>query len=94
MAKITKGEAARMIEVEAGSQIFGVTFIKKNGDLRKMAARLSVKKGVTGAGLKFDPREKGLLVAYDMNNGFRMINIDTLQSLSIRGQVFEVGDRS
>ena len=48
-------------------KIFSATFIKKDGTLRKMTARLGVRKGVTGAGLKFDPRERSHVVVSEMS---------------------------
>ena len=90
MGTLTRKEAVEMIQVSGKSQIFGVKFRKKNGEMRTMSARLSVRKGVTGAGLKFDPEDYGLLVVYDMNNGFRMVNVNTVEQLAMKGEVYEV----
>jgi len=69
----------------ANNTIFSVTFIKKDGTLRKMVCRLNVKKGVNGKGMNYDPIEKGLLPVYDLDKrGFRMINMKTITSLKIR----------
>jgi len=71
--------------------IFSCHFIKKNGDYRKMVARLGVKKGVTGKGMKFDPIARNLLPVYDMQKqGFRMINFSTIEYLKVRGKEIEV----
>ena len=72
---------------ESTGHIFGVEFIKRSdGTLRKMQARLGVKKGVTGKGLKFDPKAKGLIVAYEMPHGrFRMIPVENITHLSVDG---------
>lgn len=81
-------ETINKIREKAGDTFFSVEFIKKNGDLRKMVCRLNVKKGVTGAGMSYDPTSKGLLCVYDVQKeGFRMINIDTIQHIQIRGEV-------
>ena len=49
-----------------------------------MNARISVKKGVNGKGLKYDPFEKGYLIAYDMaKDGFRTINLETITKISL-----------
>jgi len=75
------------IRNEAEGTIFSVEFIKKDGSLRKMVARLGVKKGVKGVGMAYNPTEKGLLPVYDMQKlAFRMIVIDTIQKLQIRGE--------
>jgi hypothetical protein len=72
---------------KAESTIFSVTFTKKDGSIRKMVARLNVKKGVNGKGMAYNPIEKGLLPVYDMQkNGFRMINLSTVTELKIKGE--------
>lgn len=70
-----------------GDKFFSVEFIKKDGSLRKMVARLGVTKGVTGEGMKYDPISKGLLPVYDVQKqAYRMININTIQSLKVKGK--------
>lgn len=69
-------------------KLFTVSFIKKDGSLRRMNARLGVSKGVKGVGLKFDPSAHGLITAFDLQKkAHRMINLDTLVS-------FKCGDNS
>lgn len=60
-------------------KFFTVKFIKKDGTLRKMTCRTGVSKGVTGKGLAFEPKEKGLRVVWaaDAQN-YRMINLSTV----------------
>ena len=74
-----------------GGKIFSVTFIKKNGEERVMTARMGVRKGVSGVGMKYSPREKGLLPVYDMQKGaYRMINADTIKSVRCQGVELKV----
>tara|TARA_R110000822_G_scaffold36734_2_gene103184 strand:+ start:1203 stop:1532 length:330 start_codon:yes stop_codon:yes gene_type:complete len=69
---------------------FTVEFIKKDGTPRVMNARLGVKKGTTGEGMKYKPTERGLLPVYDMQNGgFRMINFATITAYTIHGRRVE-----
>jgi len=76
---------------ESNGKTFGVSFIKKDGTIRVMNARKGVKKGVVGVGLKYDPKTYNLIPVFDMvNDGFRMINATTIQSLNIAGNKFEV----
>jgi len=76
---------------ETGGRIFFCTFIKKDGTLRRMTARVGVSKGVNGKGLKFDPAERGLVVVYDMDKrAFRMINTGTLRRVHIAGKQYTV----
>ena len=71
----------------ANNTIFSVEFIKKDGSVRNMVARLHVKKGLNGKGMAYNPIEKGLLPVWDMQkNGFRMINLKTVTKLQIKGE--------
>jgi hypothetical protein len=72
----------------SGGKIFTVTFVKKDGSVREMNARLGVKKGVKGVGMSYDPIERGLLPVYDMQkDGFRMINCKTIKKIVHRGEI-------
>lgn len=70
-------------------KVFGVKFIKKDGTLRDMACRLKVQKGVKGVGRKFNPKDYGLVGVYDMNNGFRMVNTNTVIEITFQGKVIK-----
>ena len=71
----------------ANNTIFSVEFIKKDGSVRNMTARLHVKKGVKGTGMAYNPIEKGLLPVWDMQKkGFRMFNLKTVTKLQIKGE--------
>ena len=60
-------------------RFFSVSFIKKDGTERRMTARLGVKKGIKGVGLKFDPSDHNLMVVYDIHKrAYRMINLSTI----------------
>jgi hypothetical protein len=66
---------------KTNGRIFSVTFVKKDGSLRKMTARLGVKKDLKGVGLSFDPASKQLVVVFDMHKrAYRMINLQTIIS--------------
>ena len=71
-------------------RIFTVTFRKKDGTLRKLNGRLGVhfgkqlQKPTTSNHYQY-------IVVYDMQKqGYRNINVDTLQSVSMLGKHFEV----
>ena len=50
-----------------------------------MTARLGVRKGVTGEGLKYDPESRQLMTVYDMQKrGHRMVNTETLSRLNYK----------
>ena len=87
---ITKDEAAVKMETSNG-KIFTAHFVKKDGSARKMNCRTGVSKYVTGVGLKFDPKSKGLLGVFDLQSkGYRFISLDKVFKLTISGETHEV----
>lgn len=72
-------------------KIISVDFIKRTtGEKRTMNCRFGVKKGITGAGMKYDPLEHGLIPVFDMQKkAFRMINLDTVLEIRMDGKVFD-----
>ena len=88
--------------VRATDTIFGVTFIKKTtGEVRNMNCRMGVTKGVTGAipaGVRrAEDARNNVLTVFDMNviektgsekGAFRRINLEQLQRVSLRGEVY------
>lgn len=75
------------------TKIFTVEFIKKDGTLRKMNARLGVKKGVKGVGMAYKPTERNLLPVYDMQKqAFRMVNISTLIKITYDGKEVQLSE--
>ena len=73
-------------------QIFGVRFFKKDGTARTMCARLGVTKGVKGVGKSWGrDTHPQYVTVFDMAKAdFRHINLDTVQSVTVDGQVFYV----
>ena len=90
MKRIDRRKAIERLYSTAG-RIFFVEFIKKDGSLRKMTARLGVHKGVNGRGMRYDPVAYGLLPVFDMDkSAWRMINLNTLQRVSLNHQKLAV----
>jgi len=52
--------------------------------------KLVVTKGTNGNGLKYNPSSKNLIPVYDMNKGFRMLDIDGLTELKIDKETYEI----
>lgn len=74
-----------------GGKFFTITFIKKDGTIRVMNARLGVTKGLTGKGMTYDPIERNLLTVFDVQKqAYRMINSDTIQEIKFEGQTLKV----
>ena len=62
-------------------KFFTCFFVKKDGTLRKMTARVGVKKGLTNSGFVREEKDN-LVCVYDMvAHDFRFINLSTLKSL-------------
>lgn len=100
---VTAKVARALILALTNSEIFGVTFVKKNGELRNMQCRRGVKKGVKGTvknDRKFEDQVNNVLTVYDMNKveergergAFRRINLETVKSLRIKGTEYIVED--
>jgi hypothetical protein len=79
------------IKALAGSQIFSVKFIKKDGTLREMVCRLGVKKHLKGGELAYDAKSMGYLPVFDMQKeDYRMINTNTIVEIKINGIIYKV----
>jgi hypothetical protein len=73
-----------------GGNIFGVTFVKKDGTTRRMCARKGITKGVKGTGTPWGPHVTSIRV-FDMGkNAFRAINLATTVEFRFRGFIFAV----
>jgi hypothetical protein len=90
MTTISKEQAKNLIE-RNNCEIFKVTFTKKDGSIRDMVCRRNVTAHLKGGVLKYDPKALGYVVVFDMaKEDYRMINLNTLISVSMGGQKFEV----
>jgi len=71
-------------------KIFSCEFVKKDGSLRKMVARLGVAKNLKG-GKNGASDNNALVTVYDMAaKGYRMINLSTLRTIKVAGVTYEV----
>jgi len=87
--EITKENVRERIG-ELKGKIFSVSFTKKDGSLRNMLCRTGVKKHLQGGELKYNPIDKGLLTVWDLQKkGYRMVNLESLISIKIQGEVTE-----
>jgi hypothetical protein len=82
-------ETAKLFYValkETNGRIFRAEFTKKDGTQRILVGRTRVSKGVTGAGMSYDPKSKGLMPVFDMQKkAWRMVNTRTMTSLKCGG---------
>ena len=77
--------------IAKGNKIFGAVFVKKNGQDRQMNARLNVKKNLQGGENTVERDDRAYLTVFDMNNdGYKVLNLDTLKTVKICGTKYEV----
>ena len=93
IAALALGSNNRYISLSDGTsnnRIIGLGFFKKDGTFRTGAFRRGVVKGITGEGLKFNPKDYNLITLYDMNaKGYRNVPIDRLKYIKALGQTID-----
>jgi hypothetical protein len=90
--EISLQDAVRKI-FESKGRVFSVVFRKRtDGTLRKMNARIGVRKGVKGVGMAYDATQAGLITVHTMagdqdddGGGHRNIPADGIRWLKIGG---------
>lgn len=88
--QISQRRAMEFLWNETQGRIFSVYF-KKRGDhtMRDMTCRRGVKQGITGKGLRYDPKPKLLLPVFEMpTKNRRMVPLDGLVSFNIGSETF------
>lgn len=72
----------------SNGEIFSVTFTKRTtGELRKMVARIGVKKYLKGGELGYNAKSRNLLPCFDMQKqAYRMIPVDAVHEIKIHGE--------
>lgn len=74
--------------------MFSVVFIKKDKSLREMVCRLGVEKHLAhpkGVGSNNQEHCSNLITVFDMqSNGYRSINLDTVQSFKCGSKVWNI----
>ena len=87
--QVSRLKVIKIIEQTQG-KIFAVQFIKKDGTIRMMLARLGVQKNLKG-GSNGASEKNNLVTVWDMvANGYRMINLETLISLKASGREYQI----
>jgi len=89
--EISASRASEFLWNETQGRIVSVYFKKKDGTMREMVCRRSVKKHLAGGQLPYDPKPKSLLPVFDMSvREYRMVNLATLVSFNVGGETFIV----
>lgn len=89
--QITKADAVLRI-LNTKGRFFTVFFTKKNGEKRRMTARLGVSSHLKGTGKRpYNPFEKGLIHVFDTGKlAYRSINVNTVEKIVFGGETFKV----
>ena len=75
---------------ELGSKIFSATFIKKNGEIRKLHCMLKVTKYLKGGEKKYNTDSLNYITVYDLKNkGYRTLNLNTIIEIKYNGKVIK-----
>jgi hypothetical protein len=88
--KISKQKAISLI-ANTNGQIFGVTFMKKDGTMRDMNCRLGVTKHLKGGKLGYSPADFDLMNVFDIQKKeYRSISLNTLTGVRVGGETFKI----
>ena len=93
MTKTINKDKAKELINNSNGRIFSSLFIKKVGSHRLMNARLKVTKHLKENAKKrpYEPSKYNLLTVFDMQKkSYRMINIETLQTLIINKKMYNI----
>jgi hypothetical protein len=74
--------------IGTSGKLFNVTFVKKNGKVRKFNARTGVYSYTTGSGkgLSYNPDALGYLKCFSIDDlGYRMVNFSTISRIKANG---------
>ena len=66
---------------QSRGRICSVRFVKKDGSVRKMLFRKGVRKNLKNKGLSYNPESVGNVIVYEVNNGYRTINCNSVLEL-------------
>jgi len=87
---VSRFKVEGLLRQQSRGQFFGVRFIKKDGSLRVMNARLGIKP--VGNGRKtVGTADQPYLVVFSTNDqGFRAVNLATLLTITMGGTLYYV----
>ena len=95
MITINKNKAKELIK-ESKGKIFNTSFLKKDNTIRILTGRLQVTKHLKENAKEqpYDPNKYNLQPVYDLKaKGYRMINFDTLLTLTINKEKYIIEEQ-
>jgi len=78
----------RIVESTVRDKFFSVSFVKSDGSVRHMNGRLGVNKHLKG-GINRNDATKYLTMYDTKSKGYRNVNLDTLESVTVDGITHE-----
>lgn len=78
-----KGRAFEVTFRRRTDKKVGGVLVAKAGDIRVMRARLGMKRNLTGKGQAYNPSDYQLVTAWELNNQYRNIPLDTIIALRV-----------
>ena len=89
---INRQKAIEIINDSKG-KFCSAVFTKRDGSDRTINFRTGVTKNLTGKGMSYDARSRGLIPVWCLkSDDYRMINVNTLKGLQVNGEVYVVAD--
>tara|TARA_R110000823_G_scaffold310923_1_gene436097 strand:+ start:795 stop:1130 length:336 start_codon:yes stop_codon:yes gene_type:complete len=95
MQTINRTKAKELIK-ESKGKIFNTSFLKKSGEIRILTGRLQVTKHLkeNAKEQSYNPEEYNLQAVYDLKaKGYRMINFNTLLTLTINKEKYLIKEQ-
>ena len=78
-----------LLELVADGKFFGLEFVKRDGSVRTMQARLGVAKYLAGGTKAYDDAAKGIVTVYSTDaGGYRSVRLDSIRTLTVRGTTY------
>jgi len=92
MNRTLKRKDVEQFLINTKGGFFGVTFIKRTtGEIRKMNARLNVKKHLKGGQRAYDPKAHNLIFCFDMvSGGYRCIPLEGVKEIRFNSNIYKV----
>ena len=88
--KVHRTKLENLIKGTRG-KIFSCVFIKKDGSIRRMTCRLGVTKYIKGTGKPISNITNSYVTVFDLSKkSYRVINIDTINNITIGGLTYNV----
>ena len=77
------------VDMLKNGRIFNVQFVKEDGSVRSMNARLGVTKYLRGGQLRYNPSDKNYLIVFSMGDkDYRTVNLGTALRIKCNGNEY------